>query len=127
MTERIYRFILGVALVLLLYFHIEPLRYVFVALLLWEALTGFLVPITVSRWRYGANYHVVQRDPATYRFAFDAERAMRFVFVAVMIMAFFVVPADYWFISWLVAIALLLSSLVNFCVTVVVLRWIGFR
>ncbi len=127
MTERTYRFVLGAVLTLLLYLHIEALQYVYVGVLLWEALTGFRIPLMVSRWRYGANYHEVQGDPATFRFIFEAERGMRLVFAAVMIAAFFVVTVDYWFISWLVAMMLFLSGLVNFCPMVALLRWIGFR
>ena len=127
MTERTYRFVLGAVLTLLLYFHLEPLQYVYVGVLLWEALTGFRVPLMVSRLRYGANYKEVQSNPAEYRFEFEAERGMRVVFGAVMIAAFFVAPADYWFINWLVAIALFLSGLVNFCPMVTILKWIGFR
>lgn len=127
MTERTYRFVLGAVLTLLLYFHIEPLQYVYVGVLFWEAFTGFRVPMMVSRWRYGANYHDTQRDPATFRFVFEAERGMRVVFAVVMIAAFFVIPTDYWYISWLVAIMLFLSGLVNFCPMVTMLRWIGFR
>jgi len=127
MTERTYRFVLGAALTLLLYFHIESLQYVYVGVLLWEALTGFRVPLMVSRWRMGTTFREAQRDPATYRYAFEAERGMRVVFAAVMIAAFFVIPTDYWFISWLVATMLFLSGLVNFCPMVALLRWIGFR
>jgi len=127
MTERTYRFVLGAALTLLLYLHIESLQYVYVGVLLWEALTGFRVPLMVSRLRYGADYNDAQRDSTAHRFQFEAERGMRVVFAAVMITGFFVVPTDYWFINWLVAIALFLSGLVNFCPMVTVLRWIGFR
>lgn len=127
MTERTYRFVLGAALTLLLYFHIEPLQYVYVGVLLWEALTGFRIPQLVSRLRYGSSYNDDPGDPTQYRFAFEAERGMRVVFATVMIAAFFLVPSDYWFVSWLVAIALFLSGLVNFCPMVTMLRWIGFR
>ncbi|MBI3775396.1 MAG: DUF2892 domain-containing protein [Gammaproteobacteria bacterium] len=127
MTERTYRFVLGAALTLLLYFHIESLQYLYLSVLLWEALTGFRVPLMVSRWRYGANFHDEVRDPATYRFTFEAERGMRVAFVAVLIMAFFVIPADYWYISWMAAIMLFLAGLVNFCPMVAMLRWVGFR
>lgn len=127
MTERTYRFVLGAALTLLLYFHIEPLQYVYVGVLMWEALTGFRIPQMVSRLRYGSNYNDGPGDATQYRIEFEAERGMRVVFAAVMISAFFVVPLDYWFVSWLVAIALFLSGLVNFCPMVAMLRWIGFR
>ena len=127
MTERTYRFVLGAALTLLLYFHIEPLQYVYVGVLLWEAMTGFRVPLMVSRWRYGASYSDAPRNAATQRFTFEAERGMRVVFAGVITLAFFVIPADYWYISWLAAIALFLSGLVNYCPMVIFLRWIGFR
>ena len=127
MTERTYRFILGAVLTLLLYFHIEPLQYVYIGVLMWEALTGFRVPQLVSRLRYGSDYNDRIGAATQYRFAFEAERGMRAVFAVVMIVAFFVVPPDYWFVSWLVAIALFLSGLVNFCPMVTMLRWIGFR
>lgn len=127
MTERTYRFILGAVLTLILYFHIESLQYVYIGVLLAEGLSGFRVPTIVSRWRYGANYRDAQRDPGSFRFAFEAERAMRLVFAVLLILAFFVIPADYWFISWLVAIALFLSGLVSFCPMVITLRWVGFR
>lgn len=127
MTERTYRFVLGAALTLLLYFHIESLQYVYVGVLLWEALTGFRVPLMVSRWRYGPDYNDALRNSSAYRFKFEAERGMRLVFTLVIVAAFFVIPPDYWFISWLVAIALFLSGLVNYCPMVMMLRWIGFR
>ena len=127
MTERTYRFVLGAALTLLLYFHIEPLQYVYIGVLMWEALTGFRVPQLVSRLRYGPDYNDGAGNATQSRFEFEAERGMRVVFAAVMIAAFFVAPLDYWFVSWLVAIALFLSGLVNFCPMVTILRWIGFR
>lgn len=127
MTERTYRFVLGAALTLLLYFHIEPLQYVYIGVLLWEAITGFRVPLMVSRWRYGASYSDVPNNSASQRFAFEAERGMRVAFAGVIALAFFVISADYWYISWMAAIALFLSGLVNYCPMVIFLRWIGFR
>ena len=127
MTERTYRFVLGTVLTLLLYFHLEPFQYVYIGVLLWEALTGFRVPLIVSRMRYGAQYHDDQRDPSTYRYSFEAERGMRLIFALVMVSTFFLIPADYWFVNWLVAIALFLSGFVNFCPMVITLRWLGFR
>lgn len=127
MTERTYRFVLGAALTLLLYFHVESLQYVYLGVLMWEALTGFRVPLMVSRWRYGADFNDEVRDPTMYRFTFEAERGMRVAFVAVLILAFFVIPADYWYVTWLAAIMLFLAGLVNFCPMVAMLRWVGFR
>jgi hypothetical protein len=127
MTERAYRFVLGTALVLLLYFHLEPLQYVYVSILLWEGLTGYRIPVIVSQLRYGTNYQDPQRDPSEYRFRFEAERGMRLAFAAVLVPTFFLLPADYWFVGWLAAIALYVAGLVNYCPMVMILRWLGFR
>lgn len=127
MTERAYRFALGTALVLVLYFHLEPLQYVYVSILLWEGLTGYRIPVMVSRLRYGSDYHDPTRDPSEYRFVFEAERGMRLAFAAVLITTFFFVPADFWYIGWLAAIALYVAGLVNYCPMVMILRWLGFR
>jgi hypothetical protein len=127
MTERTYRFVLGTALVVVLYFHVEPLQYIFVALLLFEGLSGYRVPVLVSRLRYGADIHDVDSGDRTSRFAFEAERGMRLVFAMVVASTFFLIPAEYWFVNWLVAIALYVSGLVNFCPMVIAFRWLGFR
>lgn len=127
MTERAYRFVLGTALVLLLYFHIEPLHYVYVSILLWEGLTGYRIPVIVSQLRYGASYQDPQRDPGEYRFRFEAERGMRLAFAAVLVPTFFLLSADYWYVGWLAAIALYVAGLVNYCPMVMILRWLGFR
>lgn len=128
MTERTYRFVLGTALVLVLYFHLEPLQYAYVALLLWEGLTGFRVPVMVSRLRYGKE-HVFESasENTKSRFQFEAERGMRLAFAAVITATFFAVPEDFWFVNWLVAIALYVSGLVNYCPMVMVLRKVGLR
>ena len=56
-----------------------------------------------------------------------AERAMRLVFAAALVPAIFLLPRDLWFINWIMAAFLTLAGLVNFCPTVVSLRYIGFR
>ncbi len=127
MTERAYRFVLGTVLVIVLYFHIEPFQYAYVAILLWEGLTGYRVPVMVSRLRYGSNYQDPQRDPNEYRFVFEAERGMRLAFATVLVATFFIIPVDYWYIGWLAAIALYVAGLVNYCPMVMMLRWVGFR
>lgn len=127
MTERTYRFVLGAALTLLLYFHLEAMIFVYIGVLLWEALTGWRVPVMVSRLRYGPEFRVEAGAAGSYRFAFEAERGMRLVFACVLTATFYGLSPELWYLNWLIAIALFLSGMVNFCPMVVILRWLGFR
>ncbi len=128
MSERTYRFILGFTLVLVLYFHWEPLEYVYISVLLFEGLTGYRITVMTARIRTGKGDVVSSPPPRpNYRFKFDAERGMRLWFGGFMALAFFALPADYWFVNWVIAISLFLSGLVNYCPMVGTLRWVGFR
>jgi hypothetical protein len=127
MTERTYRFVLGAILVILLYFRLEPLQYAYVGMLLFEGLTGYRLTTTLARLRRDAIRVERYSYPGEVRFTFEAERGMRLGFAGIMIATLFLIPEEYWFINWLVAIALFLSGLVNFCPMVATLRWLGLR
>ena len=56
MTERSFRFILGAALLLLLFFSLDMGIYIYIGILLFEGATNWRIPIIVSKLRYGAAY-----------------------------------------------------------------------
>ena len=129
MSERTFRLILGSTLLLLIYLDYTPLFYVYLFVLLFEGITNWRIPILVNRNRYSQDYPVGQPKPEAVdtRFNFEAERAMRLVFALVLIPSIFLLPRDLWFINWIIASFLTLAGLVNFCPTVVSLRFLGFR
>lgn len=126
MSERTFRFILGTALLLLLYFDLHMLTYVYIGMLLFEGITNWRIPILISRLRYGKNY-TDKTLPQNYHFKFEAERGMRLVFALVLTTTFYIIPEKFWFINWLISFALFLSGMVNFCPVVFTLRRLGFR
>jgi len=106
-----------------------PLYYTYLGLLFFEGITNWRIPILINRLRFGQD-HIAGRPETVSegsRFEFEAERAMRLVFVLLLIPAIFFLPEDLWFINWIIASSLTLAGLVNFCPTVVTLRLIGFR
>jgi len=129
MSERTFRLILGATLLLLIYIDYMPLYYAFIALLLFEGITNWRIPKIINRLRYGQD-HIPGR-PETIseesRIGFEAERAMRIVFAALLIPAIFFLPKELWFINWLIASFLTLAGLVNFCPTVLTLKLLGFK
>lgn len=129
MSERTFRLILGSSLLALIYIDYLPLFYVYLFVLFFEGITNWRIPVLINRIRYGQDYLPNQPAPdhQNARFNFEAERAMRLVFGAVLVPAIFLLPRDLWFINWIIASFLTLAGLVNFCPTVVSLRYLGFK
>jgi len=129
MSERTFRLILGAILLTLIYLDSNPLYYAYIAVLFFEGITNWRIPILVNRIRFGKDYTppVEQSSDEHYRFKFEAERAMRLVFGGVLIVSIFFLPKDLWFVTWIIASFLTLAGLVNFCPIVLTLRIIGFK
>lgn len=120
--------VLGGVFLALLYIDYFPLYLAYIALLLFEGITNWRVPILVSRLRYGADYPI-GKEPIfeNYRWDFEAERAMRLVFGVVLIITLVLFPNELWFFNWLIPAFLTLAGLVNYCPIVASLSWIGFK
>jgi len=129
MSERTFRLILGATLLLLIYLDSAPLFYGYIGLLFFEGITNWRIPILVNKLRFSQDNNPTLQEASNEspRFTFEAERAMRLVFGAVLIVAIFMLPKDLWFITWIIASFLTLAGLVNFCPIVLTLRLIGFR
>lgn len=128
MSERVFRFILGAALILLLYLQANQLVYLYIGVLLFEGITNWRVPILVSRARYGRAYKAKDMlGPGTGRIGFDAERALRLIVALLLILTFVVFPEQTWFFPWFIGFMLFMAGLTNICPMVMGLRWAGFR
>lgn len=129
MSERTFRLILGTTLLLLIYIDYMPLFHVYIFVLFFEGLTNWRIPILVNRIRFGQDYlpNQAPTNNENPRINFDAERAMRLVFAVALVPAIFLLPRDLWFINWIMAAFLTLAGLVNFCPTVVSLRYLGLK
>ncbi|MGD8566822.1 MAG: DUF2892 domain-containing protein [Gammaproteobacteria bacterium] len=129
MSERAFRLIMGIVLLVLIYVDYMPLFYIYIFVLFFEGITNWRVPILVNRIRFGQDYPANQPEPAVIdsRFAFEAERAMRLLFAVVMVFSIFVLPRDLWFLNWVIGAFLALAGLVNFCPVVVTFKALGFR
>jgi archaellum biogenesis protein FlaJ (TadC family) len=128
MSERAFRFIQGIYLLIALFFEIDMMIYVFIGVFLFEALTNWRVPIIVSRLRYGADALKAQRESQkTPRFSFEAERMLRITVVALLVISFILYPELLWFLPWFVAVMLLLAGITKICPMVLFYRYFGFR
>ncbi|MDT8387135.1 MAG: DUF2892 domain-containing protein [Thiogranum sp.] len=128
MSERIFRLILGVSLLVMLYFNFRAGIYAYIALLLFEGITNWRVPILVSRARFGSNYDTSQiLSSGCAQAGFDAERALRLIVAVLLVGSYVMFREQVWFFPWFIGSMLLLAGITNICPMVMALRWIGFR
>jgi len=103
MSNRIYRLLYGLILLVALYFEVDYLIYALVITGLTEAITNWRIPVLVSRLRYqndgdpnegslGINFK--QRIP------FDAERVWRILTSIMVVISYLIFPDILWFFTW---------------------------
>lgn len=128
MSERTFRFIQGLCILLGLYFELPEVIYVYMGVILIEALTNFRIPIIVSRLRYGKE--AVDETPAeacNFKFSFEAERMLRIVVFTLLLVTYVLLPEVVWFFPWFIGVMLMLAGITNICPMVMAMRVLGFR
>jgi len=133
MSERNFRFILGITLWAVLIFsayyeNMVPI-YVFVAFLLFEGITNLRVTTTINRLRHIQAPDIQQANDCNLKLInkIEAERALRIIVAAFVILSFAVLPDLLWFIPWFVAGMLILAGITNICPMVMFLKWAGLK
>jgi len=127
MSERMFRFILGASLILLLFLQLDSWVHAYIGLLLFEGLTNWRIPRLVSRLRFGGEPAVEGNDCRGILCGFEAERALRLIVAAFLVVTFVLFPEPLWFFPWFVGFMLFMAGLTNICPMVMGLRWLGLR
>jgi len=128
MSERIFRLVLGASLLLMLYLDLEAGIYTYIALLIFEGITNWRVPILVSRARFGDRFETEKMLSAgCAETGFDAERALRLIVATMLVISYVMFREQVWFFPWFIGSMLLLAGITNICPMVMALRWLGFR
>jgi len=129
-SNRIYRMILGVTLLLALYFDANLVVYALVGLTAFEAATNLRIPLVVSRLRYhsdgipdegslGIQFHS--------RTSFEAERGWRLSVALILAISIFAYPDALWFLPWFMGFTILGSGVSGVCPMLLALKWAGLK
>jgi hypothetical protein len=127
MTERSFRLVIGIWLVVALLIAQPIASYVLIGVLLFEGITNWRVPALVSRLRSGSVPTVTAVAANECVMNFEAERALRLILVTMLGLALFLAPELAWWLPWFIAFALIGAGLSGICPMVSALRWIGMR
>jgi len=128
MNERTFRLFQGSIILLGLVLESDSLIYFFIGISLFEGLTGFRIPVMVSKLKhqYAHGEQVSQTDVQA-RIAFDAERVMRLTVALLLAISYIFYPDVTWFFPWFMGAMLVLAGITNVCPMVIYFRWLGFR
>ena len=127
MTERWYRLIQGIYLLVALYIESELMILGLVTVLSIEALSNIQLPSVVSRIRY-RNLAESHEDYTNWSpMDLNSERLLKIVVIVLLVLGCILFPDITWFLPWFVAAMLLLAGITNICPMVMMFRYIGFE
>ncbi|MHB8746802.1 MAG: hypothetical protein ACYC7I_09810 [Gammaproteobacteria bacterium] len=132
MTERLFRLLTGSCIIMALYFDLRNLMVGLIALLLFEGLTNWRVPLLISRLRYGAGTAMARDETpwpvqARFNIGFDAERAWRFTVAVLLFFTYLLFYPQAWFMPWFMGFAIFGAGLSGICPMLISLKLIGFK
>lgn len=125
MNDRIYRLILGLMLLISLYFDLHQVMIGIIALEFLEGLTNLRIPLLLSREGHGTAPNFIRRSGVN--FAFDAERAWRLSVALCLSLSFLIFPEQLWWFAWFMGFAIFGAGLSGVCPMLITLQFIGFR
>jgi hypothetical protein len=132
MTDRVFRLFIGACILAALCLEQRPLMLGLIAVLLFEGLTNWRIPLLVSRLRYGSDAPPVIEKVcwpihAFLKINFDAERAWRFTVAILLCITYLLYYDQAWFIPWFMGFAIFGAGLSGVCPMLLSLKLLGFR
>ena len=124
MTERSFRLVIGIWLVVGMLLAAPAAIHALILVLLFEGLTNWRLPLLIARLRRAA---VAEPPTAECRLPFEAERALRLLLAGLLALALFGLPDLLWWLPWFIGFALIGAGLSGICPMVQALRWVGMR
>jgi hypothetical protein len=128
MSDRTYRLILGILLLVSLYFDISYLMYFLIGMLFFEGITNLRTPLLLRK-RQGVSSADSNLAPFHHncRFSFEAERAWRLI-VGLMLFITYVLFYDVlWFFPWFMGFAIFGAGASGVCPVLIGVKWAGCR
>lgn len=124
MTDRLYRLLLGLMLVVGLYFDLQEMLIGLILLALFEGITNWRLPLLIN----GLHSHIPAPAEADHgAIAFEAERAWRLVVAAALILSLYLFPPQLWWLAWFMGFAIFGAGMSGVCPGLVCLRMLGLR
>ena len=126
MSEVLYRFLIGTALLVCLFIDYTNGLYIIAIFLAFEGVTNFLLTKYISKLRFG-KAELKSEVTESYRFNFESERVLRLAVFTFLILGTYFFPSYIWFMPWFVSFMLFMSGITNVCPMSLFFKWVGFK
>jgi len=130
MSDRAYRAMMGVALLVVLYFELNYVMYGIIGLLFVEGLTNLRLPVLIGLVRehvFNQNYVYVDRAlVGDAKFNVESERIWRIIVGSFLFIGYILFDA-LWFFPWFMGFTIFGAGLSGVCPMLLAVRWLGFK
>lgn len=125
MTDRNYRLVLGLAILLILYFDLTRAMYGLIGLLFVEGITNWRIPQLVARLTQQSDAPPI--EPFDFKWPLNEERAWRLVVALLLLLTAVLFNEIAWFLPWFMGLAILGAGVSGVCPVLLGLRFAGCR
>ncbi|HEY9150512.1 MAG: DUF2892 domain-containing protein [Gammaproteobacteria bacterium] len=125
MSDRLYRLLLGLTLLISLYFDLHQVLLAVIGLQLLEGISNFRIPLLINRARGTSGTDTYVNPDAL--IPFDAERAWRLTVAICLILSLLVFPEQLWWFAWFMGFAIFGAGLSGVCPMLIILQYARFR
>lgn len=131
MSHNYYRFLIGILLLIFLYFKLDAFLWGLIAVLLLEGATALRIPKLIlpvyNRLATPAKPKSAAVPAVCAPLGFTAERMMSLLLGLSLVVSYFVFNHMLWFVPWFIVFALVGSGASGFCPMLIALRRMGFK
>ena len=125
MTDRNYRLMLGLAILLILYFDLTRAMYGLIGLLFVEGITNWRIPMLVGKLTRQSDAPPI--EPFDFKWPLNEERAWRLVVAVLLLLTAVLFNEIAWFLPWFMGFAILGAGVSGVCPVLLGLRFTGCR
>jgi hypothetical protein len=127
MTDRNYRLLFGLAILVVLYFDLTYAMYGLIGLIFAEGITNWRIPLLVGRFMQKPGADALPMESSDFKWPLHGERAWRLA-VGLMLFLTAVLFNDIaWFLPWFMGFAIFGAGVSGVCPVLLGLRFAGCR
>lgn len=127
MTDRNYRLLFGLAILVVLYFDLTYVMYGLIGLILAEGITNWRIPLLVSRFTQQPGAHALPMESFYFKWPLHGERAWRLVVGFMLLLTAVLFNEMAWFLPWFMGFAIFGAGVSGVCPVLLGLRFAGCR
>jgi hypothetical protein len=127
MTDRNYRLLLGLTILVVLYFDLTYAMYGLIGLLFVEGITNWRIPTLVNRFRQQRGADAPLMESSSFKWPLHEERAWRLIVGFMLLLTFLLFNEIAWFLPWFMGFAIFGAGVSGVCPVLLGLHFVGCR